>query len=97
MGKIYVGQTKLTMNATLGIDITNATPTLIKYIKHSGTTGSFVATITDAANGIITKSSWLTTDLDESGPWVLWGHITDSSGKVVAGEAWTEHIYNEGE
>ena len=97
MGKIFVRQTKLSIVRTLGIDITGGTSPLIKYIKPSGETGEFVATITDASIGELTYAITSITDLDQYGVWIFWGHITDSGGKVIVGEPSRLVVFIEGE
>ena len=97
MGRIHVGQTALSFIATVSQDITGATPVLIKYIKPSGETGSFTADITDAATGEITYTIDGVSDVNEYNNWILWAHITFSSGKVAAGRARKIKVFKEGE
>lgn len=97
MGKIFVGQTKLSIVRTLGIDITNHTSPLIKYIKPSGETGQFVATVTAVLTGELTYVIQSATDLDQYGTWRFWAHTTDNGGKVIAGEPSRLVVFIEGE
>lgn len=97
MGRIHVGQTALSFVATVSQDITGADPVLIKYIKPSGTTGSFTATITDALTGEITYVVENVSDVSEYNNWILWAHITFASGKVAAGKATQIKVFKEGE
>ena len=46
MGKVYVGQTSVKIEATVGEDLTSATVKRIYYSKPSGSTGFFTATVT---------------------------------------------------
>ncbi len=96
MSRIHVGQTALTFMVTVSQDITGADPVLIKYIKPSGTTGSFTATITDALTGEITYAV-VADDIDEYNIWTFWAHITFANGKVAAGEASKIKVFKEGE
>lgn len=96
MSKIFVGQSKLRIQLTTGVDITSATPVLIKYIKPDATEGSWTAEIGTASSGIIYYDLTSTTDLDQAGLWTFWAHITFSDSLVAAGEIITEEIYAEG-
>ena len=95
MGKIYKGQTAVTLTATVKQDVTGAT-CLIKYKKPSGATGSFAASIITAATGVIRYTVTSASDLDEYGNWKLWGYATFSDGTVAAGEPYTLKVYQEG-
>ena len=97
MAKIYKNQTKVYFEATVSQDVTSAT-CLIKYIKPSGTTGSWSAQIITAATGVIryTVPAGATTILDESNNWIMWGYVTFSDGRVADGEPATVKIYEPG-
>lgn len=95
MGKIFVNQTAIAFEATMGIDITGCT-CLIKYKKPDGSLGSFPASIVDAENGIITASPESADDLDQVGRWSLWGYVTFANGESVAGEPMQQVLYEEG-
>jgi len=94
-GKIYVGQTKLRLTVECLADLTGATAQVIKYIKPDESTGSFTAILPEAAKGDI-YYDFQTDDLDMSGDWTFWSYITFADGSVP-GEAFTIHVYNEGE
>lgn len=96
MGKIYLNQSSLRIQLTTNVDITGATSTLIKYKKPSGSTGSWIASIEAAGDGIIYYD--LTgTELDETGTWTLWAHVTFSDTRVAPGEPVKMIVYTEGE
>jgi len=95
MDKIYKGQTALTIELTVGVDITNATA-LVKYKKPSKITGSWTATITDTINGVIKYDISNADDIDESGNWTFWADITFATGKWVPGEPIQVYIYKPG-
>lgn len=95
MGKVYVGQTKLTITVTVSQDITAGT-CLVKYRKPSGGTGSWAGTISNATTGVFYYTVASTAILDEAGEWVVWGHVTFSDTKVAAGEPQTMKVYVEG-
>jgi len=94
MGKIYAGQTALTITVTVGQDVTGGT-CLIKYQKPDDTCGSFAATIITASTGIIQYVVTSVNDIDQSGEWMFWGYVTFASGTVAAGEPYKELIYAE--
>ncbi len=96
MGKIYVNQTSLKLEAEVKADLTNANTVLIKYIKPDDSTGQFTATVTDATFGVIEYIITSSTDIDQVGDWTFWGHITFSNGDVIAGEPHCETVYKEG-
>lgn len=95
MGKIYVGQTALTLTATVGQDVTGGT-CLIKYKKPDGTYGSFAATIVTASTGVIRYVVQSVNDIAQVGYWVFWGYVTFSDGTVASGEAYRIKVYPEG-
>jgi len=95
MGKVYVGQTALTITATVSQDITGGT-CLIKYKKPDGTTGSFPATIVTAATGVMSYTPVDEDDIDQAGNWTFWGYVTFADGSVAAGEPYKIKIYEEG-
>ena len=97
MSKIYVNQTKVYFEATLSQNVASGT-CLIKYIKPSGITGSWSASIITAATGVIryTVAAGATTILDEHGTWTLWGYCTFSDGRVADGEPVTKKVYRPG-
>ena len=96
MGKVYVGQTALTITLTTGVDVTDAT-CLVKYKKPYGTTGSWPATIITPTTGVIRYAVTASTIIDEKGEWTAWSHITFDDGTVAAGEPIKFTVYNEGE
>lgn len=95
MGKVYKNQTALKLVATVGVDITSAAAQ-IKYIKPSGSTGSFTATISDATTGKFEYIISDENDIDEVGSWVLWGYVVFSDETYAAGEPYILKVYSEG-
>lgn len=96
MGKVYVGQTALTLTATVHENITGATSLLMKYTKPDGSTGSFVGTPTDASAGSFEYDITSADDIDQAGKWFFWGYVTFSDGTTVAGEPYSHTFYAEG-
>ena len=85
MGKIFEGQSALRIECRCSVDITGALATLIKYTKPSGASGSFVATVQDALQGIIYYDVVTTSEIDEDGVWLMWSHVTFSDGRIAQG------------
>jgi len=96
MGRIYKSQTKLRFRLECEQDITGALSVAIKYIKPSGTTGSWTATVEDATLGIIYYDVANANTLDEEGAWTIWSYVTFSDHKVAAGEPVQIPVYLEG-
>ena len=100
MGKIYLGQTSFTLYLACGEDISDAANSgivLIKYLKPGTTTSeSWIASVSDATNGIIYYEVQ-ESDLDTEGEWTVWTHITFSDGTFAVGESATFYVYEEGE
>jgi hypothetical protein len=96
MGKIYLNQSSLRIQLTTNVDITGATARLIKYKKPSGATGSWIAQPGDLGAGVIYYD--LTgTELNETGTWVLWAHVTFLDNRVAPGEPVNMIVHTEGE
>lgn len=95
MGKVYKGQTALMLTAKVKEDVTGAT-CLIKFRKPSGALGSFVASIITAATGVIRYVVTSASDIDQSGRWRFWAHVTFSDGTIAVGEPYTYKFYDEG-
>jgi hypothetical protein len=96
MGKIYVGQTALTIRLTTSIDLSTAKTVAIKYLKPSGETGTWTATIYSVATGVISYTIASSSILDESGVWTFWAFITFNDDTIALGEPVRKLIYDEG-
>jgi len=92
---IFVNQSKLRIQLTTNVDITEATSLLIKYEKPDGTTGSWVANSSDDTNGVIYYD--LTDgELSTNGNWTFWAYVTFSDGRSAPGEKSIIFIKTEG-
>lgn len=83
--QLHVGA-MLPLIVIIGGDITTAKEHRIYYVKDSGATGYWAATIQDAANGYI-KYDTAAADIDESGTWKFWGWETDVNDNINTGKA----------
>lgn len=95
MGKIYVGQTALTIQLTTGVDIAGAT-CKIKYEKPDKSTGFWTAAIVDTTTGVIKYEIVSADDIDQAGTWIVWAYVTFSGGTVCAGEPVAIVVHSEG-
>ena len=96
MAKPYKAQSALRITCTVGVNITGASVTQLRYKKPSGTTGSWTAQVSDATAGIIYYDLAEPSLIDEAGLWTFWGYITFSDGRSAPGQAVTQYFYNEG-
>jgi len=96
MGKLYKGQTALTIQLTTGVDITAATAKM-GYKTPSGITGKWDAEIVDAENGIIKYDMDLSGPDVETGLWIVWADITFATGLWAPGEPVEIYIYEVGQ
>jgi len=95
MGKIYQHQTKLRLLCGVGQDLTGASY-LFKYVKPSGTTGTFGGTAFGSASDGTIYYDFGSGDINEYGNWRFWSVATFSDGRIAFGEPFTEYIYEEG-
>jgi len=95
MSKIYKNQSSLQIELTTGVNVTSAT-CKIKYIKPTGVTGEWAATIVTAITGVI-KYDLTGTELSETGMWKIWAFVTFSDSRIAPGEVVFMNVYNEGE
>ena len=96
MSNIYVGQSALRIQLTVGQDITSALALKIKYKKPDGTTGSWTATEKTAATGVIYYDVVEITELDPKGTWTFWAYVQFADGRVADGDAFKHKIYEVG-
>jgi len=93
MGKVYNGQSKLTIELNTWIDLSTATSLAIKYTKPSGKTGIYTAL--QRGNTKKVYYDFQTGNIDEDGTWIFWSY-TGFPGGFVPGEPYKVKFYNEG-
>lgn len=93
MSKVYINQTNLTISLDTGETLTNVTTALIKYKKPDGTSGQWTAT----ASGQSVSYAVSAGNLNVSGRWTIWAHITFANGKTSIGEPSVLTVYQEGQ
>jgi len=96
MGKIYSGQTDLTIKLQTNKDLTGVTSTKILYRKPNGVEGEFNATVIDIPKGIIQYVVSSATDFENVGRWTVWAKIVDAGGLVSIGEPSVFNVEKEG-
>lgn len=94
---VFKNQTKLDIILTTKLDLTDASTVLIKYKKPSGILGSWVATIDDIIEGVIKYTVMSSTDINETGYWVIWAHVTFNDLTYIAGKPVNMVVDNEGQ
>lgn len=95
MGRIFKGQSALRITVSTFCDLEGAITVMIKYRKPDGICGEMAAAVGDTVKGVIFHEV-LEGELDLSGWWVFWAHITFSDGRTAAGEAVKVFVWNEG-
>lgn len=96
MGKIYVGQTDLTIKLETKKNLTGITNVKILYKNPNGLEGEFTATVVDAAKGIIQYAVTSVNDIGIVGRWFFWAKIVNLQGLISIGEPSTVVVYEEG-
>jgi len=86
MSVFYDGQNSVKIRLTALGNISDATECLVKYKKPDGTTGSWAASVEDAATGII-YYNLLPADELTAGDWTFWAHVTYSDTRIGIGDA----------
>ena len=93
--KVYLNQTKLTIEINTGIDCTDATEVKIKYRKPNGETGEWSAEKSQT-DPILIKHKIVAGELNAVGTWTIWSSVTFSDG-TAPGEPAKMQVCNEGE
>lgn len=94
-GAVFKNQTRLTIEIIVGEMINGVASAQIAYIKSTGATGSFTATI-DEENQKVYYLIQSELDVDVSGDWRFWAKLTYNDGKKIASSAVVVPIYEEG-
>ena len=95
MGKIYVGQSALTIRLDTQTNLTGVTEPKINYTKPGGTSGSWVASVTGINSTILSYNVADVNQLDEAGTWILWASAIFDIGTTY-GEPVNLTVYTPG-
>jgi len=96
MADYFKGQTNLRIELETNVPLTGST-LLIKYIKPSGETGSFSATINGSDASKMYYDTVNATDLDQAGDWTFWAHVVFADTTIGIGSSIVQRINAEGE
>ena len=94
--RIYLNQSALTLKLDTKIDLTSATNVWMKYIKPSGATGTWSATIDSPATAGIISHVVAAGELNELCEWTRWAYIEIGGTKYAPGDAVTFEDFAEG-
>lgn len=94
--RIYKNQTALTLKLDTKIDLTTATAAWMKYIKPSGATGIWDATIDSPATAGIISHVTQAGELNEICEWTRWAYIEIGGTNYAAGDAVRFEVFEEG-
>jgi hypothetical protein len=99
MEKIYKNSSKFRLTLRFNEDISLASTFIIKYIKPDLTTGQWTATLSGTTDIYFDMSivSPGVSQLNQSGQWKWWGHITWPDGRWLPSSVIEEWVYEEGE
>lgn len=96
MGKIYQGQTDLTIRLETGKNLGGDETVQIAYRKPNREIGVFSAEIIDPVKGIIEFKATSDQNLSDAGEWTFWAKITDSNNMISIGEPSNQVVYKIG-
>jgi len=97
MGKIYVGQSKLTIEVDCKGSISGVQSQRIGFKKPNNSMGSWVATLVNENTGIISYQITDENIIDEAGNWAIWADLTFNDGRKLVGEPSKLIVYNVGQ
>ncbi len=97
MGKIYKGQTDLTIEVTVNFDLTDFTSALLIFRSPDGVEKIATnTTVIDVINGVLKFIPIDANFFNESGAWKCWAKCINSQGLISIGESSQFIIYEEG-
>lgn len=94
MGKIYKNKGSLRVTQNTGVDLSSAIAQVMKYRKPDDTEGEWAATVTETTK---IYHDFAENELDQSGNWARWAHVTFSDSRTQAGETVYFTVYEEGD
>lgn len=96
MPNIHVGQTALRLEFRIGVNLSGASKTEIRYYKPNGVFGVFDANIADEANGVVYYDVESEGDIDDTGKWRFWVHVYYNDGTELDSNVIEIDIYEPG-
>lgn len=97
MSKVFIGQTKLTLEVNTASDLIGYQTAEIRYENPNGQKGSFSATVGQLSPGLLVYNIQNANELNVAGVWKIWAHITFNDGKVSIGEPATLRVLRPGD
>lgn len=94
-GKVYVGQTDLTIQLETEKDLSGTTSAKVRYKGPGIQLGDLTATVLNPSKGII-QHVVNTNVFNEAGIWILWAVTTNAGGLVSIGEPVQMIVYAQG-
>lgn len=97
MGKVYKGQTDLTIEVTLDFDLTDFTSALLIFKSPKGIEKiATTTTIIDTTKGVLKFTPLDDTFFNVSGEWKCWAKCVNASGLISIGEPAVFFLYEQG-
>lgn len=97
MSKIFVGQSKLTIQLSLGQSLAGAESAVIKFIKPSQTRGEWLAEIINEATGLIQYEVENENTINEAGDWKMWAVVEFVDNQKAPSTPVTVKVWKEGQ
>ncbi len=95
MGKVYLGQTELTLRLNAKVDLTGATQKKIQY-ENGGGTGEFTTGEIDVNTSKLKWQPASSNDLNVLGAWDFWLDIIFANGRQAYSEKASLTIHEPG-
>lgn len=96
MPNIHVGQTAVRLEFQTGISLESAVDVEIQFYKPNTVLGRFPAQILDVQSGLVFYDVQSQGDLDDTGQWRFWVHITFDDGTELDSNAIYINVYEPG-
>ena len=97
MGKVYKGQTDLTIEVTVNFDLTDFNSAVLIFKSPKGIEKTANDTVViDQIKGVLKFTPIDGTFFNESGSWKCWAKCVNSQGLISIGESAQFIIYEEG-
>ena len=97
MGKVYKGQTDLTIEVTVNFDLKDFNSAVLICKRHKGIEKIAIDTVViDPIKGVLKFTQINKAIFNESGSWKCWAKCVNSQGLISIGESAQFIIYEEG-
>jgi hypothetical protein len=97
MGKIYAGQSDLTIKLETGKNLVGISNASIIAKNPLGILKTFNATVMDVEKGTIQYAVTSINDINAVGNWTFWAKVINPQGGISIGEATVVRVYKQGE